>query len=153
MKLTTIFLILIVLVFQNKAQAQTTNKDYDSVLAKKLHADQYGMKMYVLVMLKPGPAKPSSDSQRDSVFKGHMANIKRLAQEGKLILAGPFGENSPYEGMFIFNTESIDEAKSWTSTDPAVKGNFFEPEYLSWYGSAAVQEIPNIHQKIQKTSF
>jgi uncharacterized protein YciI len=152
MKLITALLFLIV-VFHNKTFAQATNKEYDSVLAKKLHADQYGMKKYVLVMLKPGTAKPSNDSQRDSVFRGHMANIKRLASEGKLILAGPFGENSPYEGMFIFNTESIEEAKSWTSTDPAVKGKYFEPEYLSWYGSAAIQEIMNIHQKIQKTSF
>jgi uncharacterized protein YciI len=152
MKLITTFILLIV-IFHYRTFAQTTNKVYDSVLAKKLHADQYGMKMYVLVMLKPGTAKPANDSQRDSVFRGHMANIKRLAQEGKLILAGPFGANSPYEGMFIFNTDSIEEAKSWTSTDPAVKGKYFEPEYLSWYGSAAVQEIPDIHLKIQKTSF
>ena len=35
--------------------AQSTNKEYDSVLAKKLNADPYGMKKYYLVLLKTGP--------------------------------------------------------------------------------------------------
>ena len=35
---------------------RSTNKEYDSVLAKKLNADPYGMKKYYLVLLKTGPA-------------------------------------------------------------------------------------------------
>ena len=68
--------------------AQSSNPKYDSVLAKSLGGDDYGMKMYVLVILKTGTA--SFDKKKtDSLFQGHMANIGRLANEGKLIVAGP----------------------------------------------------------------
>ncbi|MBA1993700.1 hypothetical protein, partial [Escherichia coli] len=68
---------------------QTPNKDYDSTLAKKLGADQIGMKMYVLAILKSGTAIGLTQQQRDSIFAGHMENINRLANEGKLLTAGP----------------------------------------------------------------
>ena len=34
--------------------AQPGKEKYDSALAKKLNADEYGMKNYVFVLLKPG---------------------------------------------------------------------------------------------------
>jgi uncharacterized protein YciI len=52
----------------------------------------------------------------DKIMEGHMANIQRLANEGKLIAAGPFQGGG---GIFIFNTSSLDEAKFWLDTDPA----------------------------------
>jgi len=83
-----------------------------------------------------------------------MANIKRLAAENKLVLAGPTGDNDRnYEGIFVFNTGNLDEAKQWLNTDPAVQSKHLEAETYLWYGSAALQEIPELHQKIQKTSF
>ena len=73
---------------------------YDSALAKKLNADDYGMKQYVLVLLKTGPSNITDKQALDSIFRGHMANIKRLAAENKLVLAGPTGENDKnYKGI------------------------------------------------------
>lgn len=54
----------------------------------------------------------------DKIMDGHMANIERLAKEGKLIAAGPFEGGG---GIFILNTSSIDEAKTWVDSDPGVK--------------------------------
>jgi hypothetical protein len=45
----------------------------------------------VLVLLKKGSVELTDKKIRDSVFRGHMANIIRLAAEKKLILAGPKG--------------------------------------------------------------
>ena len=126
---------------------------YDSTLAKKLHADPYGMKKYVLALLKPGKATETDKKVRDSIFRGHMANIVRLANEGKLILAGPFADNKDYEGLFLFNSDNIQEVKEWVSTDPAVKANFLDPQLIVWYGSAAIQEVQRIHAAIQKEKF
>src|SRR5689334_8832069 len=98
-----IIIILTVGYFVPKANAQ--NQTYDSALARKLNADDYGMKNYVLVMLKKGSQDIADTHKRDSIFKGHMNNIKRLASENKLVLAGPMGENDKnYEGIFVFNT-------------------------------------------------
>jgi uncharacterized protein YciI len=127
---------------------------YDSALAKKLNADDYGMKQYVLVLLKTGPSNITDKQALDSIFRGHMANIKRLAAENKLVLAGPTGENDKnYEGIFVFNTGNVDEAKQWLSTDPAVQSRHLDAEVYSWYGSAALQEIPALHEKLQKKAF
>lgn len=72
--------------------AQTDNPKYDAALAQKLGADEYGMKQYVFVILKTGPAKIEDKAKLNELFRGHMANIDRLANEGKLTVAGPFGK-------------------------------------------------------------
>jgi YCII-related domain. len=140
------------LFFFTKAHAQKAG--YDSVLAKKLHADQYGMKKYVLVLLKTGPANITDKSKSDSLFTGHMKNILRLAAENKLILAGPLGKNDKtYEGIFVLNTDSIKEAAQMLETDPAVHAGALASELYLWYSTAAIQEIPSIHNKIAQTHF
>ncbi|HYK44723.1 MAG TPA: YciI family protein [Parafilimonas sp.] len=142
------------LFFSNQLSAQQSHAAYDSILAKKLNADDYGMKQYVLVLLKKGPADITDKKALDSIFHGHMANIKRLAAENKLVLAGPTGDNDQnYEGIFVFNTGNVEEAKQWLSTDPAIQSKDLDAEVYAWYGTAALQEIPALHEKIQKKSF
>lgn len=63
--------------------------------------------------------------QVDKLMDGHMKNIERLAEEGKLVAAGPFEAGG---GIFILNTTSLEEAKSWVDTDPAVKANRWDIE-------------------------
>ncbi len=136
-----------------KTMIAQTN-EYDSVLAKKLNADDYGMKSYVLVLLKKGSVEITDKKMRDSIFRGHMGNIMRLASENKLVLAGPMGENSKnYEGIFIFNTADTTEARQWLNSDPAIQSKDLDAEIYPWYATAALQEIPGMHKKIQKKSF
>ena len=130
--------------------AQSNNPKYDSTLAKSLGGDDYGMKMYVLVILKTGPS--SFDKKKtDSLFQGHMANIGRLANEGKLIVAGPLKKNDKnYRGIFILNAKTVEEASQLLSTDPAVKEKMLDAEIYQWYGSAALPTyLPN-HEKVEK---
>lgn len=65
----------------------------------------------------------------DKIMEGHMANIKRLAGDGKLISAGPFEGGG---GMFILNTTSVDTAKQWLSTDPGIARNRWNIEILPY---------------------
>lgn len=136
------------------SNAQTRNKDYDSVLAKKLNADSYGMKKYYLVIVKTGTSGITDKARLDSIFGGHMKNIQLLASQNKLVVAGPLGKNdNKYEGIFILNTESKTEAEKMLETDPAVKFKVITAEYYLYYGSAALQQIPAIHKKIEKNYF
>jgi len=62
---------------------------YDAALAKSLGADEHGMRSYVLVILKTGPKKATDKAERAKIFEGHFANMNRLAEDGKLAVAGP----------------------------------------------------------------
>ncbi len=133
------------------AFAQTNNANYDSTLAKSFGADNYGMKNYVFVILKTGPAVIEKKETRDSLFAGHMKNINRLAGENKLIVAGPFGKNDlKYRGLFILDVKTIEEAKELVNTDPAVAAKIFDVELIPWYGSAALKEYLKTAEKITK---
>lgn len=132
--------------------AQEANSTYDEKLAKSLNADERGMKQYVFCILKTGSNTTATVEEKNNLFKGHMTNIGRMAQEGKLVVAGPFMKNEKnYRGLYIFNVSTIEEAKELVATDPAVNTNLLEAELTLWYGSAALQEISKIHEKIAKT--
>ena len=143
--------LLIAVLFYTNSYSQEAAK-YNENLAKSLQADDYGMKKYVFCILKTGSNTSATKEEQTKYFEGHMANINKLAKEGKLVLAGPFMKNDRnYRGVFIFNVESIEEAKSLVDTDPAVQAKLFEAELNPWYGSAALQEITKIHKTIEKT--
>lgn len=138
--------------FLISTQAQSTS--YDSVLAKKLNADDYGMKSYTLIILKKGSVEITDKKMRDSVFHGHMANIQKMASENKLILAGPTGKNDKgYEGIFVFNTGDTTEARQWLNSDPAIQAKDLDAEIYEWYGPAALQTVTSINRTIQKKHF
>jgi uncharacterized protein YciI len=65
--------------------------------------------------------------QVDKLMEGHLANINRLAKEGKLVAAGPFDGGG---GIFIFNSSSIEEVKRWLATDPGVQADRWKIEML-----------------------
>jgi len=154
--LTILFLFITNLTFaQTKLPRDTlnANRNYDKVLADKLGGDEYGMKKYFLVILKTG-ANTSNDKELiNESFRGHMNNINRLVEEGKLIVAGPFEKNeNNYRGIFVLNNiESIDDAKKLLQTDPAIKNGLLDYEIFSWYGSAALPEYVPFSDKIWKS--
>ncbi len=134
--------------------AQDNNPTYDSVLAKSLGADDYGMKNYIFVILRTGEYNTEVKAERDSLFRGHMENINKLADAGRLVVAGPFGKNDKnYRGLFILNTTSIEEAEQWLAGDAAVNAKLFDVEYIKWYGSAALPTYLPVHSTISKKQF
>ncbi|KXH82903.1 YciI family protein [Chryseobacterium kwangjuense] len=135
------------------AQEKKTEKPkFNQELATSLGADQYGMKAYTIVMLTTGTAKIEDKAKKGELMKGHMTNIGKLADEGKIVVAGPFLEKNKenYRGMFIFNTKSREEAEQWVKTDPAVQAGIFSYEIFPWYGSAALPLYLKHHEEISK---
>lgn len=133
----------------DKAPAKT-KPAYDAELAKRLGADKMGMRKYVLAILKTGPAQITDKEERARLFQGHFGMINRLAEEGKLSVAGPFSDGGEYRGLYIFNVETIEEAQKLTETDPSIKAGIFRVEFIKWYGSAALMEVNNIHNRISQ---
>lgn len=146
-----ILITVVLLVCFAGARAQSENPKFDLALATKLGADDYGMKRYVLVLLKTGTAQIKDKKVVDSLFKGHFNNMQRLTEDGKLIVAGPMGKNEQnYRGLFILNVAKVEDARTLVETDPAVKSKMLDADYLPWYGSAALSEYLPYHEKVEK---
>jgi uncharacterized protein YciI len=130
--------------------AQAVNSTVDTVLAKQLGADENGMRRYVLVILKTGPHRVPDGEARVAMFKGHFANMTRLAEEGKLALAGPFGDKNEWRGMFILAVDDFEAAAALVATDPVIANGEMLAEYHTLHASAALMAVNGIHKKISK---
>jgi uncharacterized protein len=133
----------------SKIETKSTNK-YDSQLAERLGADEYGMRQYVMAFLKAGPNRDQEESEAVILQKAHRANISRLADEGKLSVAGPFMDAGEFLGLFIFNVTTIEEARALAESDPAIKAGRLVMELHPWYGSAALMQVNETHKTLSK---
>jgi uncharacterized protein YciI len=88
---------------------------------------------YTLVFLKTGPRSESlSSAESQEAFAGHFANMGRLAEEGRLLVAGPFGEgrhDPALRGLFVLATSDREEAVAWAGTDPTTIAGVFVQEF------------------------
>lgn len=126
---------------------------YDAALAQAAGADEMGMRKYVLVILKSSATPVPKGPERDEMFKGHFANMGRLAEEGKLVLAGPLDGKEGWRGLFVLATPDLEEAARWVATDPVVARGEMVPELHALYSSAALMFINETHKKLAKKSF
>jgi uncharacterized protein YciI len=128
--------------------ADSQKPAFDPALAKAVGADERGMRGYVLVVLKTGPARIPAGPERDEMFKGHFANMKRLSAEGKLVLAGPFDGVEGWRGLFIFASTDIEETKQIVATDPVVAKGEMIAEFHKYYGTAALMLVRDLYEKV-----
>ena len=134
-------------------RAEDAAPAYDPALAAAVGADENGMRRYVLVILKTSPTPVPPGPARDEMFKGHFANMKRLADEGKLALAGPLDGVDGWRGLFIMAVSDIEEAKALVATDPVVAQGEMIPEFHTYYGSAALMLVNDGHARVSKKPF
>ena len=125
---------------------------FDSLLAKETGADAYGMRQYIMAYLKKGPNRNQDSLAAMEIQRAHLDNIKRMAEEGKLVLAGPFMDGHDVQGIYVFAVDTIEEAEELTKSDPAVKAGRLVMELHPWYGSAALMKVSEIHKKLAKES-
>lgn len=125
---------------------------YDSLLAAETGADDYGMRKYVMALLKEGPNRDQDSTEAASLQRAHLDNITRMAEEGKLVMAGPFFDDWEVKGIYIFAVETVEEAEELTKTDPAIKAGRLVMELHPWYGSASLMKAGEMHEKLAKES-
>lgn len=124
--------------------------EFDQALATELGADDYGMKHYVMAFLKKGPNQDQSEEEVKRLQRAHMDNIGKLAEQRKLVVAGPFMDDTELRGIYIFDVETVEEAEELTKTDPAIKAGRLVMELHPWYGSSALIKSAEIHKTVSK---
>jgi uncharacterized protein YciI len=123
---------------------------YDSTKAQQYGADDYGMKKYVMAFLKRGPNRDQDSITAAKLQAAHMENIGKMAEAGKLVLAGPFFGDGDLRGIYIFDVDNIKEAEELTNSDPAILAGRLEMELIEWYGSAGLMELNALHAQLAK---
>jgi uncharacterized protein len=108
------------------------------------------MRPYVMAFLKAGPNRDRTPEEARKLQAAHRANINRLANDGKIVLAGPFADDGPLRGIYIFAVGTVAEAEALTNTDPAIQAGHLTIEPHPWYGSAALVTVNDVHARIAK---
>jgi uncharacterized protein len=104
------------------------------------------MTVYYFCLLTRGPEAAAIPPERAAELqRGHMENIRRLADAGKLLVAGPFMDRGDWRGIFILKCATLDEAKALVATDPAVQAGRLAADIRPWLtmkGSIRDPEFP-----------
>ena len=96
------------------------------------------IRRYWFVLLTTGEHRSQDSITATKIQEGHLANIEKLYGEGKIKVAGPFGEGSEpktvgWQGLFIFDCESKEEVEKLLKTDPAVAAGRLVFQIIPWY--------------------
>ncbi|HRH61000.1 MAG TPA: YciI family protein [Chitinophagaceae bacterium] len=110
--------------FPLAAFAQTSK---DTTAAEKFEPIQL-----FFVMLVKGNNRTQDSATAAKIQEGHIANIGRLAKEGKIIVAGPFMDDTNWRGIFIMKCKDQQECESLLKTDPAVSSGRLAVEIHPW---------------------
>jgi uncharacterized protein YciI len=133
-----VILMACVLVGQFSSFAQNQSKD-----AKP----EERIRQYWFVMLTKGSNRTQDSVTAAKLQEGHMANIKRLYEEGKLKVAGPFGDDGNWRGLFIFDCATKEEVEILLNTDPAIAAGRLAYELHSWWTAPIGSFVPGKPEK------
>lgn len=105
------------------------------------------IKQFWFVMLLKGPNRDQDSVTAAKIQQGHMANINRLYNAGKLKVAGPFGDDGNWLGIFIFDSSSKEEVEKDLKTDPAIGSGRLTYDIRPWYTAPTGSFIPGKPKK------
>jgi uncharacterized protein YciI len=120
--------------------ASAQNKD--SSAAKPKAEEQ--IRKYWFVMLLKGPNRTQDSATAAAIQKEHLANINRLYNEGKIKVAGPFGDRGDWLGIFIFDCETKEEVENLLKTDKAISSGRLTYDVRPWYTAPTGSFEPGI---------
>lgn len=102
---------------------------------------KYEMKQYWLTFLYKGPNRNQDSVTAERIQAAHIANIERLAKEGKIIMAGPMGYNKDLRGIFIIDAKDSVQAAGYVNTDPAIITGRLRFEVHPWWTAKGTYEF------------
>lgn len=105
---------------------------------------------FSLVLLVTGE---SNDASTEKLSQQHFAFMKRIASEGKLLLAGPFGPDkhrADLEGIFLIDESDADRAREIAGEDPTTLAGVFNQEVIPITTLDVVRYLPDVEKLRQE---
>ena len=105
----------------------------------------FELESYQLVLLKrPAERTDYPQEKLQEIQAGHMAHLGRMAREGHMVAAGPFGdqEDERLRGLALYRVGSVEEARRLAEADPAVQAGRLEVEVMTWYTEKGALAFP-----------
>ena len=108
----------------------------------------YAMTTYFVGFLNRGE-NWSAEKTEENMFLQveHLAHIEKMADSGKLLLAGPFLHDGDPRGLFVFKTTTIEEATALAAADPKVKAGHLSIRILPWYSAEGITIVQDGKQE------
>jgi uncharacterized protein len=85
-------------------------------------------KYYLVLLSRPAGAPTLGKKEAENLQEQHMANIKKMARDHKIVIAGPFIDDTDLRGVFVFQADSVAEAADWAASDPAIQAGHLVAE-------------------------
>lgn len=98
-------------------------------------ASETKVKQFWFVLLTKGNNRTQDSVTAAKIQQGHMANITRLYNEGKIKVAGPYGDDGNWRGIFVFDAATKEEVETLLTTDPAISSGRLSYEIHPWWTS------------------
>jgi uncharacterized protein len=127
-------------------EASAQQKSRTSTIRRKPKVENQ-IKQYWFVMLIAGSNRTQDSATAAKIQEGHMANISHLYYEGKLKVAGPFGDDGSWKGIFIFDCSTKEEVEKLLNTDPAIAAGRLTYEIHPWWTAPTGSFIPGKPKK------
>lgn len=100
----------------------------------------FEMTTYYVGFLYRGPKWTAERTQEtEALQKAHLANIQKMAEAGKLLVAGPFTDDGDLRGLYVFRVATLEEAQALAATDPAVQAGRLRLEFHPWFAAKNIK--------------
>ena len=142
-----IFLFNILLYAASFIHAQHTKKPVHPAVEKTKKKLEDQVRQYFFVMLTSGQSRDQDSVAAATIQAAHMANINKLYYEGKLKVAGPFGDEGNWRGIFIFDCAGKEEVEALLKTDPAIATGRLAYEIHPWWTAETGSFVPGKPKK------
>jgi uncharacterized protein YciI len=100
--------------------------------------------LQLVLLIRPQQPTDYPPEKLEEIQRAHLAHIGAMAATGKLVIAGPFDEQSDvrFRGLELFRVATVEEARKLAQEDPAVQAGRLEVVSMTWYFQKGALAFP-----------